>query len=970
MTDRLRGMSFRTAALVVVAVSALVSTAAGTASAATSRHAPRVSSVSPRTGRTLHGTRVTVTGTGFTRGTAVRFGTAKGTGVHVSSSRRLTVLAPSHRPGVVDVTVTTKSGRSTARRADRYTFVAPPAVSRITPGAVRTVGESVTVTGSGFTRTSTVRFGSARGTHVAVRSSRTLTVLAPAHAAGSAAVVVTSAYGSSRARAVRYYRDTTAPGSVTAMYAADATPSSVTIGWTRPTAADVAGFVIRRADGTGAPATVADGTSVARVAASATSVTDSGLAPSHTYSYAVFAYDSSGNTAAGAAVTATTTPTTAGSLSGTVTAGSGAPVSGVTVRVLPVARRAGRVTTLLAKPYATVTTQTDGTWSVPAGLVPYRPYAVCFDASTSANSNYVTECRGATKQHAVGNVGQYLYSFGEPIVLAPGESRTGVDEQLLAGGTLTGTVTDSGGAPIAGVRVSTEITDDPTTDLPGPHSVLTAADGTYSLDGIGERAVNVCFLTSDATGAGSATGYAARCSGSTDPIDSDDFDPSYLHVGAGATVRVDETLPEGGAITGTVTDSAGDPLPGVAVSAVEGSPNTTSTANDGSYTLRGLDPTAGGYTVCFDGRAVTAGTLATGYPQASVGRNPTCDYPDDNAPAGIDVTRGATARADEVLSPGAAVRGTITDAHGAPLAGVGIATAIGTSGADAVTDASGHYSITGLDADPTPLCFFTADVTGSSPTGYASRCNGSSTVPEEPPLVRLTAGAVRTVDASLADGAAVAGHVTDAHGSPVAGVAAVASATFEAGNGRELTSSMGGYDVYTAADGSYEITGLPVRAEALCFGAGPLTSGTSASGYLSRCLGGSAWDGQSDPPSSTRRSTTAAGRVIGGADGVLPVGGGFTGTVLDTHGAPLTNVEVSLESTDGTSDSDVSTDTDGSFTVTGLAAGKYDVCYYPGLGRSYGGTVAGGQSSLCPSAAVVITAGAVRSGGTVTLPDA
>ena len=65
-----------------------------------------------------------VTGTGFTAGSTVRFGTVAATAVTVSADGSLTVTAPAQAAGVVDVRVVTPYGTSPVATADRYTYLA------------------------------------------------------------------------------------------------------------------------------------------------------------------------------------------------------------------------------------------------------------------------------------------------------------------------------------------------------------------------------------------------------------------------------------------------------------------------------------------------------------------------------------------------------------------------------------------------------------------------------------------------------------------------------------------------------------------------------------------------------------------------------------------------------------------------------------------------------------------------------
>jgi PKD repeat protein len=93
--------------------------------------------------------------------------------------------------------------------------------------------------------------------------------------------------------------DTTAPGPVTTLVVSAVTDSRIKLGWTNPGDVDFAGVTIRRLVGDVAPATITEGTSVAVPASpTSTSFTDTGLSAVTQYSYAIFARDRAGNSAA------------------------------------------------------------------------------------------------------------------------------------------------------------------------------------------------------------------------------------------------------------------------------------------------------------------------------------------------------------------------------------------------------------------------------------------------------------------------------------------------------------------------------------------------------------------------------------------------------------------------------------------------------------------------------------------------
>jgi hypothetical protein len=154
---------------------------------------PVVTSISPVAGPLTAGTRVTITGTGLAGPTAVKFGSTAGT-ILTNSSTSITVTAPAGAAGTVDVTITTLGGTSATSASDKFTYVALPVVSRISPAAgPLAAGTTVTITGTGFTGAVAVNFGSTAATHVSVVSATSVTATAPAGAAGTVDVTVTTA---------------------------------------------------------------------------------------------------------------------------------------------------------------------------------------------------------------------------------------------------------------------------------------------------------------------------------------------------------------------------------------------------------------------------------------------------------------------------------------------------------------------------------------------------------------------------------------------------------------------------------------------------------------------------------------------------------------------------------------------------------------------------------------------------------
>jgi hypothetical protein len=84
---------------------------------------PSVAAVTPNSGSTLGGTKVTVMGTNFAAGVSVTFGGVAATSTQIVSSTQLTTMTGEHASGAVDVVVSLGTQRGTLSSA--FTYVAP-----------------------------------------------------------------------------------------------------------------------------------------------------------------------------------------------------------------------------------------------------------------------------------------------------------------------------------------------------------------------------------------------------------------------------------------------------------------------------------------------------------------------------------------------------------------------------------------------------------------------------------------------------------------------------------------------------------------------------------------------------------------------------------------------------------------------------------------------------------------------------
>ncbi|HEY0167192.1 MAG TPA: carboxypeptidase-like regulatory domain-containing protein [Jatrophihabitans sp.] len=129
----------------------------------------------------------------------------------------------------------------------------------------------------------------------------------------------------------------------------------------------------------------------------------------------------------------------------------------------------------------------------------------------------------------------------------------------------------------------------------------------------------------------------------------------------------------------------------------------------------------------------------------------------------------------------------------------------------------------------------------------------------------------------------------------------------------------------TATNGQFSVTGLAPGSYSLCFRTDSHTTGHSSTGYLSDCSG----------PRSHGSSHTGApvsvlaGQMTPSLVEDLPTGGALSGRVTDSTGNGLPNVVIYTfdPSTPDFGPYVALTQQDGTYTVAGLAAGSYQVCF-------------------------------------------
>jgi hypothetical protein len=166
---------------------------------------PAVTAVSPNSG--VEAVTVQISGSGFTGTTAVNFGTVAATNFTVNSDTGITAVVPMGS-GTVDVTVTNSFGTSPVNASDEFLYAVLPVVTSLSivledegGGASNgegSPGDPATITGTGFTGVTSVKFIGAEVTSFTVDSDTEISTIVPNGQSGSSGnVIVTNAAGSS-----------------------------------------------------------------------------------------------------------------------------------------------------------------------------------------------------------------------------------------------------------------------------------------------------------------------------------------------------------------------------------------------------------------------------------------------------------------------------------------------------------------------------------------------------------------------------------------------------------------------------------------------------------------------------------------------------------------------------------------------------------------------------------------------------
>jgi hypothetical protein len=552
-----------------------------------------------------------------------------------------------------------------------------------------------------------------------------------------------------------------------------------------------------------------------------------------------------------------------GEISGTVTNASGAKLSGICVEPVSTSNNSSALF------FSTISER--GTYHI-RGL-PAGPYKIIYDpCAASAAYASIWWPHAATEQAA------------RTIRLKQRQVLGRVNEVIPIGGVISGTVTNSSSAAIAGICVFASPTG-PNSEVLPAMQVTTNAKGKYEIIGLSPAGYSIQFTT----GCGNNGNYLAVNYPSTVTV-------TYGQTRAG----IDIQLPTGATVSGTVRSaSTSKPVAGICVS-------LTSSSANGDVNVFGVTNTAGAY----DLEQIPTGTY---YVEFSGGCGNTGSYSPqayDNAneflPQPIAVTAGQNVTGiDAAMQPGATIAGTVKSQAGRGLSGICVfASSLSNQGQG--TSKDGRYTVANLLPGQYQVSF----VSGcGSNADLATVSFGSQS---NPPVVSAPPGTTSGIDAVLPVAGNVGGQILTRSGRHVAACVAVIPTAV-------LTSGQPFSIAEVQQVGSYEYTNLRSGTYVVNFDPGCFSPSTYASQWYK------------DRPSlaGAARVRVRAGHTLTGISSALVKGGSITGRVI-TGGKPVNGVCVYAQSTDQFLNfAQTTTNKAGQYNLTGLNSGRYEMEFYP-----------------------------------------
>jgi hypothetical protein len=287
------------------------------------------------------------------------------------------------------------------------------------------------------------------------------------------------------------------------------------------------------------------------------------------------------------------------------------------------------------------------------------------------------------------------------------------------------------------------------------------------------------------------------------------------------------------------------------------------------------------------------------------------------------------------FGPDGAISGVVTGISSDPVANVQVCVYVpSASPAEAgfaTTGSDGTYEVTSLRPGVYWVCFGT-DAAGASATGYQTQCYhnvpwadfGHDVMPYG--VVTVVDGSTTSgVDATLQPGAEISGSVTGPSGRPLDNVPIEVNST---------THWWAQRSTITAGDGTYSFTGLAPSNYYVCFTGSQVSEPGSLAGDLGQCYNSAKnvpWQLNKRVKGETAVVATV-GRAVADIDAQLNPASGIAGRVTNSASVPLTDVlvQVYYQGARPLPAGGAFTGANGRFSVLGLPAGRYHVCFTAG----------------------------------------
>jgi len=506
-------------------------------------------------------------------------------------------------------------------------------------------------------------------------------------------------------------------------------------------------------------------------------------------------------------------------------------------------------------------------------------------------------------------VGTYAYEWynntpfrndAAPVTVTLANDTPNIDFTLEPGGSISGTVIADAGGAIANCPVN--VSDYATNKW--VNGLRSATDGTYTISNLPVGTYRVSALPAN----------------NSLPYINEYYNNAYdfnlaqsVTVTAGQiTPSINFSLASGGSISGHVyQQGTTTPISQVTVTVIDYNTltgawitrGTATTDAQGYYKAAGLP--AGQY-------GVRAGDQAGTYAYEWYNNTP---FKDNSTPVTVTVP-DETTNIDFTLEPGGAISGmVIADAGGIAIANCPVnvsdyATNKWVNGLRTVAD--GTYTIRNLPVGT----YRVSALPGNNNLPYANEYYNDTYDYSAAQSVPVTAGqSTQNINFSLAPGGSISGTVRNADGSQ-----ALANVSVEC-----KRTTDGSYDFNTRSDslGNYIISGIPY-ANYIVRSPSSGRWGSGDDGYLTEYYNNQTSEG------SANAVTVGAGTNPTGINFSLALpapGGTISGHVYDNaSGNPISGATVSISNVSlGPPVATVQTGTDGSYTVSGLAAGSYIV---------------------------------------------